>query len=373
MNAIRTMMPLAALPGNRATSVGLAARAVSSAFGLPSFVRANGLSESGRLSRVAARLRRRRKGSVPVFQVDRRGQRGDEKLPRIWVSEPDCAADGMQASGRRLYASYPCGPDAGGTRALKMAERLYGEGQVAKDASVAIACFQAAEILYLHAAQRGSVEALCRLGVLYQADLCEGQYWRDTISAHAKHAREDVARKAVRMFSRAAARGHAEAKWRLGDMRAAGCGCEPAITLAWNLYRGAFCRAADCTMEALDAAKGVDEVLALVTGKRTHLEDCGCAALRLATCLEQGCGCPYDPTQALVWYTAAVRLLDSCVDSGAWLYQEELAAAESSAVRLRDARTDAADTEDAPPKDAVFMGAAASNGIPHDERLELTW
>ncbi|WP_251212929.1 hypothetical protein [Adlercreutzia murintestinalis] len=333
MNAIKCMLPLTVIPEHRAASVSAVARAVSSAFGSPSFIRANGMPESGCISRVAARLRRRRATTMPVYQVDRRGFFGNERLPRIWVSEPNCGADGACAQGRRLSGSYPCGPDMRGHRALQMAEHLFAEGSAASDTAVSIACFQAAEILYLHASERGSVEALCRLGALYCADLCQGAYWRDSVSAHAKHAREDVLRKAVRALSRAAARGDAEAKWRLGDMRAQGAGCEMEQALAWNLYRGAFCRAAGCTTDDLDAAGDTERILALVSGDGARLADCGCAAVRMAACLEHGRGCERDRARASAWYAAAVRLLDSCVNAGSWLYLEELTSAESGAAR----------------------------------------
>lgn len=333
MNAIHAALPLALFPRNRARRVGPVTRAASCAFGSPSFLRANGFSETGPLSGLAARLRRRRTREVPVYQVDRRGTWADERLPRIWVSEPDCDAAGEPTGKRRMTHRYPCGPDRRGERALELAEGMFAEGLIARGEDRSIACFQAAEILYLHAAARGNVEACTRLGALYRHDLCAGMYWRDSISAYAKHVKEDVLAKAVRMFSRAAARGSAEAKWQLGDMRLEGEGCDADCALAWNLYRGSFCRAAGCDLAALDAAADEAAILSLVSGEGASLEDCGCAAVRMAICLEHGMGIQADPQRARAWYSAAVRLLDSCVGAGSWLYEKELASASEGMMR----------------------------------------
>lgn len=335
MTTIRAAFPLSMKAMNRATSVGFAPRLVRWMFGAPSFLRANGFSDGSRPASIAAWIRERNDSDIPIYEIDRRGTLFNESLPCIWISEPDCTGQGKATGKRRLLQRYPNGMDRGGRRALELAERLFSEGIARWDEDAACACFQAAEILYLHAVVRGNVEACARLGVLYRFDLCQGEYWRDTLSAHAKHSSVCVQEKAVRMLSRAAARGNAEAKWQLGDLRAQGKGCEADSVLAWNLYRGAFCRASGCMLQDLDIAKDVQMALSLVQGENASLEHSGCAAVRMAACLEYGAGCQRNVQQAYIWYLVAIYLLDSCINAGSWLYEKELARARAGAARVQ--------------------------------------
>ena len=339
MPVLRSVLPLRMVPGNTAGAVGVLARSVRALFGSPSFLRANGMRETGAMSRAGDALRRAARGSVPVFQIDRRGSMLGEGLPRLWLSEE--MPDSREGGARKLAYSYPTGKDTGGKRALALAELYFAEGMSRFGDAVALACFQAAELLYLHACERGSVEAHTRLGVLYRFDMCRGAYWRDTLSAHAKHAADSVSEKAVRALRRAAARGSAEAKWRLGDMMREGIGCAVNEALAYSLYRGSFCRAAGATLDEVDAVRDAAEVLALVSGPRASLEHAGCAAARIARCKEMGTGCARDAQGAHAWYCAAAALLDSCVGAGSWFFTEELALAESGAERMAAAQVPA--------------------------------
>lgn len=332
MTAMQNIAPLWALPGNRADSVSFLARSVSALFGCPSFLRANGMRETGVLADISNSVKGRKSESVPVFQVDRKGGLRTEKLPRIWLSEivPD---KGDGGSSRRFVCSYPNGHDSGGKRALELAERYFSEGLSCYGTESAVECFQAAEILYLHACERGSVEAHTRLGVLYRSDMCKGRYWKYAISSHAKHARECVAEKAVKMLRRAAARGSAEAKWQLGDMIHESADTPSDEALAFSLYKGSFCRASGCSLGSVESIVDVHDVLNLVQGEDSTLLHAGCAARRIAECVEAGRGCAKDARRALAWYEAAAHLLDSCVDAGCWHYAEELARAQAGAAR----------------------------------------
>lgn len=328
MSMVRSVMPLRMMPGNSADAVSVVARAVRALFGSPSFLRANGMRETGLAAKASAAARGRARSEVPVFQIDRKGSLLGEGLPRVWLSEE---APGER--GRKMVCSYPNGRDAGGRRALALAELRFAEGLARFGTDEALGCFQAAELLYLHACERGSVEAYTRLGVLYAFDLCCGSYWRCALSSHAKHAAESVVQKAQRALRRAAARGSAEAKWRLGDLVSAGVGCEANEALALSLYRGSFCRAAGATLPQVDAAGDAPAVLDAVSGAQASLEHAGCAAARIARCKERGSGCARDIAGAHAWYSAAAALLDSCVGSGSWFYADELAQAEQGAVR----------------------------------------
>lgn len=146
-----------------------------------------------------------------VFRLDRPGKPG--ALPRIWLTEPSSASNG--AHGREYSAVYPSGPDANGVRAEELGERCFAEGlssAAVADGALRIQCFQAAEICFLHAAVRGSLQAKVRLAVIYREDLCAGASW---LEAH--EPRRSPNARAVSLLKEAAADGSAEACWLLAD------------------------------------------------------------------------------------------------------------------------------------------------------------
>ncbi len=179
----------------RAREVGWAQRAANVLFGAPSARRACGGAETSFTPKVLRNEKwRRRRETGSVFAVDRKGGAGEGGLPRIWVSEP--APDGR---GRTFVASYPCGADRGGWRALELAEVYFSEalglpGEEHRRRRVD--CYRAAEMLLLHAAARGSIGAHCRLGVIYEGDLCEGAYWDGLADRQALHKADNPLRRA---------------------------------------------------------------------------------------------------------------------------------------------------------------------------------
>lgn len=179
----------------RAREVGWAQRAANVLFGAPSARRACGGAETSFTPKVLRNEKwRRRRETGSVFAVDRKGGAGEGGLPRIWVSEP--APDGR---GRTFVASYPCGADRGGWRALELAEVYFSEalglpGEEHRRRRVD--CYRAAEMLLLHAAARGSIGAHCRLGVIYEGDLCEGAYWDGLADRQALHKADTPLRRA---------------------------------------------------------------------------------------------------------------------------------------------------------------------------------
>ena len=202
----------------RAREVGWAQRAANVLFGAPSARRACGGAETSFTPKVLRNEKwRRRRETGSVFAVDRKGGAGEGGLPRIWVSEP--APDGK---GRTFVASYPCGADRGGWRALELAEVYFSEalglpGEEHRRRRVD--CYRAAEMLLLHAAARGNIGAHCRLGVIYEGDLCEGAYWDGLADRQALHKADTPCdERAYLHFSFGAYYGHGECCWRLGDL-----------------------------------------------------------------------------------------------------------------------------------------------------------
>lgn len=305
----------AAMPSTvRSEEVGWAQRAVNVLFGSPSARRACGGAETSFVPKV---LRgdawRRRSETGSVFAVDRKGDGDAAGLPRIWVSEPS-----PEGTGRVFVSSYPCGADRGGWRALELAEIYFSEalglpGEAHRRRRVD--CYRAAEILLLHAAARGNVAAHCRLGVIYEADLCEGEYWEGLSDCHALHkADASCDERAYLHFSFGAYHGHGECCWRLGDMVAAGRGCAASAARAFSLYRRAF-----------DLESGrIDEDRAST----------GNSALRLARAFELGRGCEQNFRRARTWYRLAAVSLGAAFEGGQWHFKRERIEARRGVARM---------------------------------------
>lgn len=195
MTRMRAFVPVGVLRGCRSSDVPIGARATNLIFGAPNMRRANGIVSSaydiiGFVRRAWEKLTGKRR-VVPVFAIDRLGTECAERLPRIWLSER--LFNTQRDDGRRIFVeSYPSGPDRGGLLALELGDRYLGEGLREAGSSPQeerIACFKAAEILYLHAVRRGCRAAASRLRRIYSEDLCKGDYWKTHLEARARHAR----------------------------------------------------------------------------------------------------------------------------------------------------------------------------------------
>ncbi len=283
-------------------------------FGAPSARRACGGAETSFTPKVLRNEKwRRRRETGSVFAVDRTGGAGVGGLPRWGVRAP--APDGR---GRTFVASYPCGADRGGWRALELAEVYFSEalglpGEEHRRRRVD--CYRAAEMLLLHAAARGSIGAHCRLGVIYEGDLCEGAYWDGLADRQALHKADTPCdERAYLHFSFGAYHGHGECCWRLGDLAAAGRGCASSAARAFSLYRRAF-----------DLGSGrIDEDRAST----------GNAALRLARAFELGRGCEQDFRRARTWYRLAAIGLGAAFDAGQWHFKRERIEARRGVARM---------------------------------------
>lgn len=194
-----------------ATTIPLLVRISAGLLGHPSFQRAFGAFKGTPVTTSSATSALAVSSRDFVFRLDRPGKSGI--LPRIWLTEPSSTSDG--AHGREYSAVYPSGPDSGGVRAEELGERCFAEGlsgAAVADGALRIQCFQAAEVCFLHAAQRGSTRAKVRLAVIYQEDLCAGASW---LQAHNPRCSPGV--RAVSLLKEAAAEGSAEACWLLAD------------------------------------------------------------------------------------------------------------------------------------------------------------
>lgn len=258
----------------RAREVGWAQRAANVLFGAPSARRACGGAETSFTPKVLRNEKwRRRRETGSVFAVDRKGGAGEGGLARSWVSERRPTGKGARSS-----PPIPAAPDRGGWRALELAEVYFSEALglpgeehrrpprrlLPRGRDAPSAC-----------GGRGNIGAHCRLGVIYEGDLCEGAYWDGLADRQALHKADTPCdERAYLHFSFGAYHGHGECCWRLGDLVAAGRGCASSAARAFSLYRRAF-----------DLESGrIDEDRAST----------GNAALRLARAFELGRGCEQD-------------------------------------------------------------------------------
>ena len=180
-----------------------------------------------------------------------------------------------------------------------------------------IECFQAAELLYRHAAGRGNQVANLCLGYVYSYDRCEGKYWVDPMTLNAA---EDYARpypreqRAFECLAQAAQAGICEACYKLGDLYKHGMGCEPDAEAAYHWY----------TRASKIATHGSEPPAVL-----------GSIALRLAGCFEEGFGCAQSFSCALQMYQHAVAALETAVDNGDVWYEKALAGARAGVKRCK--------------------------------------
>lgn len=321
-------------PSQRSRDVSFLQRASHAVWGAPGMIRANGGRGIGLLSRIRSQgaLRRRRQ-ATPVFALDVVNAADGGRLPRIWLSERVYDEKTGEYAGREFSSAYPSADfDKSGSLAYDLGMELFAEGlgySASEDAPTRISCFRAAEILFLHSARRGHVEALVKLGIIYESDLGEGRYWDDGVHLRSEHSTlmEGIGDSASRViglscyrdlraaecFMRAADHGNAEAYWRLGDMAASGrCGKLGPVE-AVSLYYRSF-------------------QAATRTGDMSHR---GCAAVRIACSYEDGIGCVQSFKRAYAWFCLAEDDLLPVVEKGGWYYKRSLLKASTGLRRVR--------------------------------------
>ena len=207
-------------------------------------------------------------------------------------------------------------------KALTLGSWMYRQGMDLVDPEVEwarIASFQAAELLYLHAAALGSHQAFENLGYVYSYNRCQGQFWTGGLSrgqslqdqaSGGQASRDqtpavDTDARAFQCFGFAASGGSGEACYKYGDMLRAGRGCEIDLASAVAWYQ-----------------KGYEY------GRNEAPVVWGSAAWRLGRAYRDGEGCAQDFRQAKKWYARAVMGLDMAVRGGERWYRNVLTQAQ---------------------------------------------
>lgn len=212
------------------------------------------------------------------------------------------------------YMAPPFDEDPDGEEALWEGGNYYNEAMTYTDPAdrdKRLKCFQAAEQLYLQAAERGNAWANLNLGYVYSYDRCEGDYFRRTYEEKGKpFPREE---RAYECFRAAAEAGIPEACYKLGDLYKHGTGCDSDADAAYRWY-----------LRASKLATHGEEPVIL-----------GSIALRLADCFEEGFGCEQSFSCALQMYRHAVAALEVAVDSGETWYEKALAGARAGVKRCQ--------------------------------------
>ena len=187
-----------------------------------------------------------------------------------------------------------------------------------------IMCFQAAELLYLHASEKGNAVADLNLGYVYSYDRCEGRYWDADLVEGADVAVEGIAPaiegrhmafdrevRAYMHYRRAAEAGIVEACYKLGDLLHDGSGCETDPNEAFQWFGKAY-----------ELGKDIAPVV------------WGSAALRLGSAYENGEGCDQSFEDARAWYERATTGLGIAVRGGERWYRGALRRAEAGLARV---------------------------------------
>ncbi len=163
--------------------------------------------------------------NAPVFgwmwpeKVPGGGPNTESGFPLVWITqqvvEPQ---DGR--TGRRCVFCYDPEDDPDGEVALDAGADYYNEAMSCDwRTGRRVECFQAAEVLYLHASRLGNAVADDDLTYVYSYDRCEGNYW-DSVAAGANAPRPEerlsIAQRAFAHCRVVAESGIAESCYKLG-------------------------------------------------------------------------------------------------------------------------------------------------------------
>jgi hypothetical protein len=117
---------------------------------------------------------------APVFELDFETMHGEtpSDYPGVWITvQREKPTD--HSTGRDCIWHYTPDSDPDGSKALGYGGRYYSEGMSCDgdtEHEKRVMCFQAAEVLYLHAASKGNPFGHLCLGYVYSYDRCEGDY-----------------------------------------------------------------------------------------------------------------------------------------------------------------------------------------------------
>jgi len=253
----------------------------------------------------------------------------EDGLPNVCTSIPRDAPSATK-TGRVCKGCYKPSMDPDGEMALFCGSKFYTEGMNYGDPldhQRRIDCFEAAELLYLHAAAKGHPYAFLNLGYVYSYDRCEGDYWGhwDKLVYEkgpqgyrfVRHYSDDTApypcdERAYECYRAAAKAGVAEACYKLGDMLRDGRGCEMDLEEAFAWFSRAY-----------------------ELGTKDEPVVWGSAALRLGHAHEEGEGCVQSFEDACSWYELATTGLGIAVRYGEGWYRSALRRAERGFKRVQ--------------------------------------
>ena len=238
-------------------------------------------------------------------------------LPLVWITRQEAEPrDGRTV--RRCLFLYDPADDPDGDAALSYGSGYYNEGMSCDGRTEherRIACFQAAEVLYLHASRAGNAMADGNLAYVYSYNRCEGHWW-DSVAAGASSPRPEEAlsipERAYVHCRIAAKAGIAESCYKLGDFLRDGRGCEMDLRSAYQWYQQAY-----------------------NLGKSDYPVIWGSAALRLGRAFEEGEGCAQSFEEAKAWYSRAVTGRTIAVREGESWYRGALRSAEAGLARMK--------------------------------------
>ncbi len=269
------------------------------------------------------------RGDAPVFDTNFQCTFDGKRYtyPDVWITvQSDEPTE--TSTGRNCVGHYVPINDNGGWEALRYGGTYYEEGMSCDtdgphdEHEKRVMCFQAAELLYLHASEAGNTIADLNLGYVYSYNRCEGKFWGWW---EPPYTRDDVRigepcegipypyeLRAVEHFRKAAEAGVAEACYKLGDMLRDGRGCEADFDEAYQWFTKAF-----------------------ELGRNEGPVIWGSAALRLGRAHEEGEGCAQSFAEACAWYERATTGLSIAVRGGDSWYRGALRRAESGLARVR--------------------------------------
>ena len=248
--------------------------------------------------------------NAPVFATDNEYSFSGKtySYPGVWITE-QWEDPSPSSTGRICVWHYTPDCDDEGWDALQYGSEYYNEGMACDSEAEherRVQCFQAAELLYLHAAALGNPYAQLNRGYVYSYDRCEGRYWG---SGETPYPCEE---RAVECYRSAANAGIAESCYKLGDLLRDGRGCEMDLREAYEWFGRAY-----------ELGKDEDPVV------------WGSAALRLARACEEGEGCEQSFEMARAWYELATTGLGIAVRGGEQWYRRSLRNAEAGLARVR--------------------------------------
>ena len=271
-------------------------------------------------------------GDAPVFDLDwppaADGGAADRSygLPTVWITIQR-EKPSENKTGRDCVWHYSPEDDPDGMQALGFGCDYYNEGMACDpegEHEKRVMCFQAAELLYLHASKKGSAVADLNLGYVYSYDRCEGRYWESDLATDTEITVESIAsalagtrsafdreEQAYLHYRRAAESGIAEACYKLGDLLRDGRGCDVDLNEAFRWFAKAY-----------ELGRDVAPVI------------WGSAALRLGGAYENGEGCAQSFEDARTWYERAATGLGIAVRGGERWYRGALRGAESGLARV---------------------------------------